>query len=165
MAASIWRHRGLARALVKREVVGRYRGSVMGIAWSFFNPLLMLAIYTVVFSTIFKARWGTGDDSKVNFAILLFVGMIVHGLFAECVNRAPSLILSNVNFVKKVVFPLEILPWVAFGSALFHATITTQCPISGTRPKMSVLRPSSMMKVRGFSSIHRRRPGGTALVG
>lgn len=124
MAASIWRHRGLARALVKREVVGRYRGSVMGIAWSFFNPLLMLAIYTVVFSSIFKARWGTGDDSKVDFAILLFVGMIVHGLFAECVNRAPSLILSNVNFVKKVVFPLEILPWVVFGSAVFHATIS-----------------------------------------
>jgi len=124
MAASIWRHRGLARALVKREVVGRYRGSVMGIAWSFFNPLLMLAIYTVVFSSIFKARWGTGEDSKVDFAILLFVGMIVHGLFAECVNRAPSLILSNVNFVKKVVFPLEILPWVAFGSALFHACVS-----------------------------------------
>lgn len=124
MAASIWRHRGLARALVRREVVGRYRGSVMGIAWSFFNPLLMLAIYTVVFSSVFKARWGAGEDSKVDFAILLFVGMIVHGLFAECVNRAPSLILSNVNFVKKVVFPLEILPWVAFGSALFHATIS-----------------------------------------
>ena len=124
MAASIWRHRGLTRALVKREVVGRYRGSVMGIAWSFFNPLLMLAIYTVVFSSVFKARWGAGEDSKVDFAILLFVGMIVHGLFAECVNRAPSLILSNVNFVKKVVFPLEILPWVAFGSALFHACIS-----------------------------------------
>jgi lipopolysaccharide transport system permease protein len=124
MAASIWRHRGLARALVKREVVGRYRGSFMGMAWSFFNPLFMLIIYTFVFSSVFKARWGSGDESKVEFAILLFVGMIVHGLFAECANRAPTLILSNATYVKKVVFPLEILPWVAFGSALFHATIS-----------------------------------------
>jgi lipopolysaccharide transport system permease protein len=123
--ASLWRNRSLVRALVKREVVGRYRGSVMGIAWSFFNPLLMLVIYTFVFSGVFKARWGVGvDESKTDFAIILFVGMIVHGLFSECVNRAPGLILSNVNYVKKVIFPLEILPWVAFGSALFHTTIS-----------------------------------------
>lgn len=125
MAASLWRNRSLIAALVKREVIGRYRGSVMGIAWSFFNPLLMLVIYTFVFSVVFKARWGIGgDESKTDFAIILFVGMIVHGLFAECVNRAPALILSNVNYVKKVVFPLEILPWVAFGSALFHTAIS-----------------------------------------
>ena len=125
MIASLWRNRGLVLALIKREVVGRYRGSVMGIAWSFFNPLLMLVIYTVVFSVVFKARWGTGgEESKTDFAIILFVGLIVHGLFAECVNRAPGLILSNVNYVKKVIFPLEILPWVAFGSTLFHATIS-----------------------------------------
>ena len=97
----------------------------MGIAWSFFNPLLMLAIYTFVFSVVFKARWGVGgEESKTDFAIILFVGMIVHGLFAECTNRAPALILSNVNYVKKVIFPLEILPWVAFGSALFHTIIS-----------------------------------------
>jgi lipopolysaccharide transport system permease protein len=124
MASSLWRHRGLAVALLKREVVGRYRGSVMGLAWSFFNPLFMLMIYTIVFSSIFQTRWGTGEDSKTDFAIVLFVGMIVHGLFAECANRAPGLILSNVNYVKKVVFPLEILPWVAFGSALFHAGVS-----------------------------------------
>jgi lipopolysaccharide transport system permease protein len=125
MAASLWRNRGLIVALDTREVIGRYRGSVMGIAWSFFNPLLMLAIYTFVFSVVFKARWGVGgEESKTDFAILLFVGMIVHGLFAECINRAPALILSNVNYVKKVVFPLEILPWVAFGSALFHTAIS-----------------------------------------
>lgn len=109
----------------KREVVGRYRGSVMGLAWSFFNPVLMLIVYTFVFSVVFKARWGSGaQESKADFAIILFVGMIVHGLFAECINRAPSLILSNVNYVKKVVFPLEILAWVAMGSALFHAFIS-----------------------------------------
>lgn len=97
----------------------------MGIAWSFFNPLLMLIIYTFVFSVVFKARWGiSGSESKADFAIILFVGMIVHGLFSESVNRAPGLILSNVNYVKKVIFPLEVLPWVAFGSALFHTIIS-----------------------------------------
>jgi len=122
---SFWRNRNLIIALVKREVVGRYRGSLIGIAWSLFNPLLMLVIYTFVFSVVFKARWGIGvDEGKADFAILLFVGMIVHGLFAECINRAPTLILSNVNFVKKVIFPLEILPWVNLGSVLFHSTIS-----------------------------------------
>jgi lipopolysaccharide transport system permease protein len=125
MFASLWRNRSLIKALIKREVVGRYRGSVMGILWSFFNPLLMLVIYTFVFSVVFKTRWSVGvGDSKASFAIILFAGMILHGLFAECVNRAPGLILSNVNYVKKVIFPLEILPWVALGSALFHGAIS-----------------------------------------
>jgi lipopolysaccharide transport system permease protein len=110
--------------MTKRDVVGRYRGSVMGILWSFLNPLLMLAVYTFVFSVVFRTRWGGGDVSKTEFAIVLFAGLIVHALFAECVNRAPSLIVGNVNYVKKVVFPLEILPWVAMGSALFHALIS-----------------------------------------
>lgn len=125
MATSLWRNRDLILALTKREVVGRYRGSVMGIAWSFFNPVLMLVVYTFVFSIVFKARWGiAGEESKTSFAIMLFVGMLVHGLFAECLNRAPGLILSNPNYVKKVIFPLEVLPWVALGSALFHAAIS-----------------------------------------
>ena len=125
MWASLWRHRYLIWQMSKREVIGRYRGSVMGLAWSFFNPVIMLAVYTFVFSMVFRARWGVGSqESKADFAIILFVGMIVHGLFAECVNRAPGLILSNVNYVKKVVFPLEILTWVAMGSALFHAMIS-----------------------------------------
>ena len=125
LVGSFWRNRSLVQVLVTREVIGRYRGSIMGLAWSFFNPLLMLVIYTFVFSVVFNARWGLGgEDSKADFAILLFVGLIVHGLFAECVNRAPGLILSNVNYVKKVMFPLEILPWVAFGSALFHTAVS-----------------------------------------
>ena len=105
--------------------MGRYKGSVMGLAWSFFNPVLMLVVYTFVFSVIFKSRWGgEGEESKTMFALVLFVGMIVHGLFAEVLNRAPMLILSNVNYVKKVVFPLEILPVVAIGAALFHGVIS-----------------------------------------
>lgn len=123
--SSVWRNRQLIFQMSRREVVGRYRGSVMGLAWSFFNPILMLIIYTFVFSTVFKARWGTGaEETQVDFAVVLFVGMIVHGLFAECINRAPQLIIGNTSYVKKVVFPLEIFPWVALGSALFHTAIS-----------------------------------------
>jgi lipopolysaccharide transport system permease protein len=110
--------------LVQREVIGRYRGSVMGLMWSFFNPLLMLAVYTFVFGVVFKTRWGVNVDSKSEFAMVLFAGLIVYTLFAECINRAPGLILSNVNYVKKVVFPLEILPWVTMASALFHTFVS-----------------------------------------
>jgi lipopolysaccharide transport system permease protein len=124
IAASLWRNRSLIKALTQREVIGRYRGSVMGILWSFLNPVFMLIVYTLVFSVVFKARWSGGSDSKTEFALILFAGLIVFNLFAECVNRAPGLILANVNYVKKVVFPLEILPWVALGSALFHALIS-----------------------------------------
>jgi lipopolysaccharide transport system permease protein len=122
--ASLWHNRELIAQLTRREVLSRYRGSILGLAWSFFNPLLMLVVYTFVFSVVFKARWGSGDESKADFAIVLFAGLIIHGLFAECVNRAPGLILANVNYVKKVVFPLEILPWVAAGSALFHSAVS-----------------------------------------
>ena len=123
--ASLWRNRQLIVQMTKREVVGRYRGSVMGLAWSFLNPVLLLTVYTFVFSVVFKARWGTGrEETKTQFAVVLFVGMIVHGLFAEVLNRAPGLILSNVNYVKKVVFPLEILPVIAVGAALFHSLVS-----------------------------------------
>lgn len=124
MCKSLWVNRSLIAALVVREVFGRYRGSFFGILWSFFHPLFMLAVYTFVFSVVFKARWGSGAGTKTEFALVLFAGLIVFNLFAECFSRAPSLILSNVNFVKKVIFPLEILPVVALCGALFHAVIS-----------------------------------------
>lgn len=120
MVASAWRHRSLIKTLTRREVLGRYRGSVMGMAWSLLTPMLMLAVYTFVFSVVFKARWNAGSDSKAEFALILFAGLLVFNLFAECATRAPGLILAHSNYVKKVVFPLEILPWVSLGSALFH---------------------------------------------
>jgi lipopolysaccharide transport system permease protein len=85
----------------------------------------MLSVYTFVFSEIFKARWSTNPSSKSDFAILLFAGMIVYGVFSDCINKAPSLVLSQPNYVKKVIFPLEIMPWVSLGAALFHALIST----------------------------------------
>lgn len=126
LVSSLWGHRELIAQMARREILGRYRGSVMGLAWSFFNPILMLLVYTFVFSVVFKARWGIPgeEESRTLFAIVLFVGLIVHGLFAEVLNRAPSLILGNVNYVKKVVFPIEILPVVTTITALFHTMVS-----------------------------------------
>lgn len=125
MIRSLLINRQLIVQMTKREVAGRYKGSVMGLAWSFFNPVFMLVVYTFVFSEIFKARWGVGgEESKTQFAVLLFVGLIVLGLVSEVLNRAPGLILANVNYVKKVVFPIEILPVIVMGAALFHGLIS-----------------------------------------
>ncbi len=122
--SSFWRNRSLIRNLVHREVVGRYKGSMLGIFWSLANPIFMLAVYTFVFSVVFKARWNSGSDSKTEFALVLFAGLMIFNLFSECISRAPSLILLNVNYVKKVVFPLEILPWITMGGALFHFMVS-----------------------------------------
>jgi lipopolysaccharide transport system permease protein len=96
----------------------------MGLQWAILNPLLMLAVYTFVFSVVFKARWGGAEEGRTQFALVLFSGLIVHTLFAEVLNRAPGLIIVNVNYVKRVVFPLEVLPVIALGSALFHALVS-----------------------------------------
>lgn len=113
-------HRRLLMSLAQREVAGRYRGSLMGLMWSFFNPVLLLTVYTFVFSVVFKTRWAGGNGSKTEFALVLFAGLIFFNLFAECINRAPGLVLGNPNYVKKVVFPLELLPVVSLMSAIFH---------------------------------------------
>ncbi len=120
MLSSFWNNRGLILALTEREVIGRYKGSFLGIMWSLFNPLLMLTIYTFFFSTVFKARWPGGSESKTEFALILFSGLLIFNFFSESLGRAPSLIVGNANYVKKVVFPLEILGFVLVGSAGFH---------------------------------------------
>ena len=119
------RHFTLIVQMAKRDVASRYRGSFMGLFWSFFNPLLMLAIYTFVFGVIFKARWNVHVTSHIAFAIILFAGLNVSMMFTECANRASTLIVDNTNFVKKVVFPLETLSWSVLGAALFHLLIAT----------------------------------------
>lgn len=124
LALSIWQNRSLIRSLIVREILGRYRGSALGVLWSLFNPILMLTVYTFVFSIVFKARWNPGSESRTEFALALFVGLIAFNLFAECMNRAPNLILENANYVKKVVFPLETLPIVNLGAAVFHAAVS-----------------------------------------
>lgn len=124
LSRGVWRHRGLVSALIRREVVGRYRGSALGLMWSFFNPVFMLSVYTFVFSEVFKARWSGASGDKSEFALILFAGLMVFNLFAECINRAPTLVLANPNYVKKVIFPLEMLPWVNLGAAFFHMAIS-----------------------------------------
>ena len=124
MIKSVLINRNLIHVLIRREVVGRYKGSMLGIFWSFFTPVFMLVVYTFVFSVVFKARWSGGGDSKSEFALVLFAGLLVFNLFSECVNRAPGLVLANTNYVKKIVFPLEILPVVSLGAALFHTIVS-----------------------------------------
>jgi len=122
---SIWMHRHLIQQMIWREVLSRYKGSMFGLGWSLFNPLIMLAVYTFVFSVAFKARWSIdASESNTDFALILFIGLIVHSLFAEVLNRAPGIILNNTNYVKTVVFPLEILTFVSLGAALFHTIIS-----------------------------------------
>jgi lipopolysaccharide transport system permease protein len=116
--------RELIFALTWREVVGRYRGSFAGLLWSLLHPVFALTLYTFVFGIVFRARWGLQGESAADYALVLFAGLIVHGVLAECINRAPYLILGNPAYVKQVIFPLEILPLVALGSSLIHAVIS-----------------------------------------
>ena len=119
------RYRHIIQQFTRREVLGRYRGSYMGMVWSFVNPLLLLAIFTVVFKFIFHAKFtGNPREGGFDFALMLFAGLTVYNLFAECMGRAPSLILLNASYVTKVVFPLEILPLTVVLSAVLHLLIS-----------------------------------------
>lgn len=113
-------NRSLAYELTQREVLGRYRGASFGLLWSLISPFLMLLVYTLAFGFIMKGRWPGSSGSTTDFALILFAGLTVHGFFAECFTRAPQLIISNTGYVKRVVFPLDILVWSMTFSALFH---------------------------------------------
>ncbi|MET0331894.1 MAG: ABC transporter permease, partial [Dyella sp.] len=112
-------HRSLTLELTKRDILGRYRGASFGLLWSLISPFLMLGVYTLAFGFVFKSKWPQAGG-EVHFSVILFVALIVQGFFAECLNRSPHLITSQPNFVKRVIFPLEILPWSMLLSALFH---------------------------------------------
>lgn len=129
----LWKHRDLIRQFARREVEGRYRGSFLGLFWSILNPIVLLVIYTFVFGVVFKARWpqSRSPESLAEFALVIFCGITVYTLFAEPVGRAPGLVVGVPNFVKKVVFPLEILPVSMAGAALFHAAIGFALVVAG----------------------------------
>jgi lipopolysaccharide transport system permease protein len=118
------RHFALVVQMAKRDVISRYRGSFAGLLWSFFNPLLILVIYTFVFGVIFKSRWNAQTTNQFQYAIVLFAGLIINTFFSECANRAANIIVENTNFVKRVVFPLETLTWSTIGSGLFHLFVS-----------------------------------------
>ncbi len=125
IAVHLWQFRDLIGQLAWREVMGRYKNSFLGFGYSLVIPLVMLAIYTFVFSVIFRAKWGMGvEEGRIDFAMALFMGLITFSIFAEVVNAAPLLILSNAGFVKKVVFPLETLVLVRFLSVMVHAVMS-----------------------------------------
>ena len=115
-----WRHRRLLQEMTRREIARRYRGSALGALWLVLAPLLMLAVYAFVFGVVFQVRWGGVGDSKAMFAAVLFCGVSVFAVFADVLNRSPMLIIENTNYVKKVVFPLEILSFVAVLAASLH---------------------------------------------
>ncbi len=121
---SILVHKELIWNMTKRNVLGRYKGSFFGLLWSFFNPLLMLAIYTFAFSVIFQAKWGLEDEGHIDFALILFASLTIFNLFGDVLKEAPHLVLSQPNFVKKVIFPLEILPVISLLSSLIQAVIS-----------------------------------------
>jgi lipopolysaccharide transport system permease protein len=125
MVRDLWHKRDLIRQFTWREIQGRYKGSFLGLSWSFVNPLVMLIIYTFVFGIVFQARWPQAKiDNLSQFALVIFCGLLAFNMFSECMNRAPSVISGVPNYVKKVVFPLEILPVSVLGAALFHALIS-----------------------------------------
>ena len=130
MGAGLLAQRHLIWQLTKREVAARYRGSMLGLLWAFLQPLIMLAVYSFVFSVVFRARWPElidpgAEGANLAFAAVLLAGLVVHGFIADCLTRAPQLVIGNPNYVKKLIFPLEILPWTVIGSALIHSLIST----------------------------------------
>jgi lipopolysaccharide transport system permease protein len=122
--ASCWLHRELIYRLARREVESRYKGSLLGLVWSFLVPLMMVGVYTFVFSAIFPSHWPLPPGKIVPFFLIVFAGMICMNLFCDCIGRSPGLMLGNVSYIKKVVFPLEILPIVILASELFTASIS-----------------------------------------
>lgn len=141
---SIWRHRALVVELAKREFSGRYRGSFGGLMWSFAQPLFLLTVYTIAFGVILRARWGFSGGTA-DYALMIFAGLIVFNAFAECLAKAPALITSNPNFVKRVVFPLELLPWVMAITAILHAFIAVAVWILGYVVLFGVPRASTLL--------------------
>lgn len=119
--SALAKYRSITFELAKRDVLGRYRGSSFGLLWSLISPFLMLSVYTFAFGFVMKAKWPQVAGGEHHFSIILFIGLIIHGVFSECLTRAPTLVTGNPSFVKRVVFPLEILPWPPVYSALFHA--------------------------------------------
>lgn len=117
----LFKHGHLCRQMVVRDIQQRYKGSMLGVVWSLITPLMMLGVYTIVFSQIFSARWSANaEQPTTQVALILFSGLMVHSMLAECLGRAPTVILQQSSLVTKVVFPLEILPLVTWCSSLFN---------------------------------------------
>jgi lipopolysaccharide transport system permease protein len=119
VAKTILVHRYLLGQLIKRDVLLRYRGAYFGLLWIFLNPLIMLGIFSFVFGNIFQPRWAM-ETNGIPYAFNLYCGLIAFNIFSETVGRAPAMVRGNPNYVKKIIFPLGLLPLVPLGAALIH---------------------------------------------
>ncbi len=124
LVSSYWRKRMLISQLVTREIKGKFQGTYLDSVWIVLEPLLMLSVYTFVFRVIFHRHWHSENETILEFGIILFSGLLVFNLFRDTINNSPRLILKNVNYVKKVIFPLEVLPVVSLLSGLYHLGIS-----------------------------------------
>ena len=124
LIALVKEHRGLIRSMVRRDLTNRYKGSIIGMAWAFITPAVMIVIFTVIFSGIFRARFGT-QTGPLSFAVNLFCGLLPWLAISDGIQRATVSITENVNLVKRVVFPIEALPLNPALSALLQQMIGT----------------------------------------
>ena len=157
MVTGFVQHRHLIAQMTRREVLGRYKGSYLGLLWPFLNPIVLLVIYTVVFKYIFNTKFsGRFGESGAEFSLILFSGLIVFNVFAECIARAPNLILLNSNYVNRVVFPLEILPVTIVLSGAFHLLMSfvplllATFFLTGTLPGTMLQWPLLLLPVIGY---------------
>lgn len=124
MVKAILNNKYLVKKLVARDIKQKYKGSVLGMLWSWLVPVMMLIVYTFVFSEVFQAKWGSGTTDKYQFALSMFCGLSIFNVFAETMNRSVTLMICNTNYVKKVMFPLELLPFVVVVSSMFNCIIS-----------------------------------------
>lgn len=117
-------HVWLALQLARRDIQVRYQGASLGWLWAFLSPMLMLGVYTLAFKYVFKVRWPGAGEGAVEFALHLFAGLLIFQAAAECWGRSPRLIVDQPHLVKKVVFPLALLPWAPVINALFHVCMS-----------------------------------------
>ncbi len=149
-------HRDLIHALVARQVQARYKGSVLGLAWLVLRPLLLLAVFTFVFSVVFQARWDRPVENQAQFALLLYAGLVCHQMIAECLTRSPNAMVEFTTYVKKVVFPVEILPMVVAAQAVvgfgigFALLLAAQALLLGGLPITVIAAPLVILPLALF---------------
>jgi lipopolysaccharide transport system permease protein len=150
LVAVVRRHRDLITHMIRRNVTARYQGSFLGAGWAVLQPLLMLAVYTYVFGIVFQARWRAESTGNVEFALTLFCGLIPFGLIGETAANAPGIVVGHAAYVKRVVFPLEILPMTVVGSAIVVAAISTAVLLAAEAVMLQVPPASALLLPLAF---------------
>jgi len=151
MIRGVWENRTLLASMCSREIQHRHRGTLLGVWWCIGAPLATLGAYLFVFMHVLEARWDEGTCSRAEFALIVFAGLITFNFFAECLNRAPGLMLENTAYIKRMRFPLEVLPLVCVGSAGFNALANAlilfawYAVLLGVPPATALLLPVALL--------------------